>query len=224
MRPPPGCGGLVVSAVQKVDAVVFDVGKVLIEWDMRLLFAKLIDDPARLDWFLATVVTHDWHFEHDAGRDLAEMVAARKAEFPGHDDLLDAYATRFGETIPGNVPGSHQIVRDLAAQGVPLFAITNFASPFWRDYRNGEPLFDLFADIVVSGDEKIVKPDHRIFDLAAARFGHQPGAMLFIDDNAANIAAARELGWQVHHFAGAEALRADLAGRGLLAWSSSSSL
>lgn len=199
-----------------VDAVVFDVGRVLVQWDMRRLFGQLIDDPERLDWVLSTVITEEWHFEHDAGRDLEEMVAARKAEFPGHDDLLDAYATRFGETLPGNVPGSHEIVRELAARGTPLFAITNFATPFWRDYRAGEPLFDLFGDIVVSGDEKIAKPDARIFHLATARFGHAPSAMLFIDDNAANIAAARQLGWQVHHFQNAELLRADLAARGLL--------
>lgn len=199
-----------------VQAVVFDVGKVLVEWDMRLLFAKLIDDPAQLDTFLDTVVTQDWHFEHDAGRDLAEMVAARKVEFPGHDHLLDAYATRFAETLPGNVPGTHAIVRELAARDVPLFAITNFASTFWREYRASEPLFDLFADIVVSGDEKLVKPDRAIFDLAARRFGHDPNTMLFVDDNAANVAAARALGWHVHHFHDAAALRADLVGRGLL--------
>ncbi|WP_404482061.1 HAD family hydrolase [Novosphingobium sp. BL-52-GroH] len=207
----------VVNEFASVEAVVFDVGRVLVQWDMRRLFAQLIDEPARLDWFMANVVTEAWHFEHDAGRDLAEMVAARKAQFPGNDALLDAYATRFGETIPGNVPGSHEIVRELAARAVPLFAITNFASPFWRDYRAGEPLFDLFGDVVVSGDEKIAKPDARIFALAARRFGHAPGAMLFIDDSAANIEAARALGWQVHHFHDAGALRADLKARGLLA-------
>lgn len=205
-----------VHANHPVDAVVFDVGRVLVEWDMRLLFAKLIPEAERLDWFCSTVITEEWHFQHDAGRDLAELVAERKAEFPGNDALIDAYATRFLETIPGNVPGSHEIVRDLAASGMPLFAITNFASPFWREYRATEPLFDLFGDIVVSGDEKLAKPDARIFDLAARRFGHAPQAMLFIDDNAANIASARDLGWQVHHFHGADALRADLSARGLL--------
>ncbi|KMS60167.1 hydrolase [Novosphingobium barchaimii LL02] len=206
----------VVNVFSPVEAVVFDVGRVLVQWDMRRLFARLIAEPARLDWFMANVVTEAWHFEHDAGRDLVEMVAARKAEFPGHDDLLDAYATRFGETIPGNVPGSHEIVRELAARFVPLFAITNFASLFWRDYRAGEPLFDLFGDIVVSGDEKIAKPDPRIFELAARRFGHAPEAMLFIDDSPANIAGARASGWQVHHFRDAPTLRADLSARGLI--------
>jgi 2-haloacid dehalogenase len=212
------CGGFVVSATSaaKVDAVVFDVGRVLVEWDMRHLFAQLIDDPEKLDWFLGNVVTEEWHFEHDAGRDLAEMVAERKAQFPGHDALLDAYATRFLDTIPGPVAGSYELVRRLSGRGVPLFAITNFASPFWAEFRASEPLFDLFGDVVVSGDEKISKPDARIFALAAARFGHSPGAMLFIDDNAANIAAARALGWQVHHFQNADALERDLIARQLV--------
>ncbi|MFC0687215.1 HAD family hydrolase [Novosphingobium clariflavum] len=199
-----------------VQAVVFDVGRVLVQWDMRGLFARLIDDPGKLDWFCTHVVTEEWHFEHDAGRDLDEMVAARKAEFPGNDDLIDAYATRFLETIPGPVPGSHEIVRELAARAVPLYAITNFASTFWREFRASEPLFDLFGDVVVSGDEKLVKPHRAIYDLAARRFGHAPESMLFIDDNPDNIAGAAALGWQVHHFRDAETLRADLTGRGLL--------
>lgn len=208
------CGGFAVSGI---DAVVFDVGRVLVQWDMRRLFAQLIDDPQELEWFCTTVVTEKWHHQHDEGRELSELVAERKAEFPGHDHLIDAYATRFLETIPGNVPGSHEIVRELAASGMPLFAITNFASSFWREYRAQEPLFDLFGEIVVSGDEKIAKPDRRIFDLAAQRFGHAPSAMLFIDDNAANIEAAAALGWNVHHFQDAPTLRADLTSRGLLA-------
>lgn len=207
-------GVLVVS--EAVEAVVFDVGRVLIEWDLRELYAKLIDDPAQLDWFVTHVVTEEWHFQHDAGRDLGEMVAERKAQFPGHDDLIDAYATRFTETIPGPVPGTHALVRALAANAVPLYAITNFASPFWAEYRPTEPLFDHFRDIVVSGDEKLAKPERPIFDLAARRFGHAPRHMLFIDDNAANIAAARSYGWQVHHFIDAGALEHDLRARALL--------
>ncbi|WP_188773057.1 HAD-IA family hydrolase [Novosphingobium endophyticum] len=199
-----------------IKAVVFDVGRVLIQWDLRALYAKLIDDAGHLDWFCSTVVTEEWHFQHDAGRALADMVAERKAEFPGHDELIDAYAVRFLETIPGAVPGTYEIVRELNDRDLPLFAITNFGSELWREFRAGEPLLDLFGDIVVSGDEKLVKPDARIFELAARRFGYPPQAMLFIDDNAANVAAAAALGWHVHHFADAARLRADLEARGLL--------
>lgn len=98
-------------------SVIFDVGKVLFDWDLRYLFAKLIDDPAELEWFVTHVVTAEWHFQHDAGRPLAEMVPERKAEFPAHGALIDAYATRFNETIPGPVPGSLDLVARLDAAG-----------------------------------------------------------------------------------------------------------
>lgn len=200
-----------------VNAVVFDVGRVLYQWQLRTLFEKLIDDAAELEWFLSHVVTEEWHFEHDQGRPLAEMVPERKALFPDHAWLIDAYATRFNETIPGPVPGSLDLVRRLEGRGIPLFAITNFGAEFWAQFRPTAPIFDLFGGIVVSGEEKLAKPDPAIFDLAAHRFGFAPGSMLFIDDNAANIEAARALGWQVHHFADAARLESDLTTRGLLA-------
>ncbi len=200
-----------------VEAVVFDVGRVLFHWQLRALFEKLIDDPAELDFVLAEVVTERWHFEHDAGRPLAEMVPERKALFPERAPLIEAYATRFNETIPGPVPGSLAIVDELHAREMPLYAITNFGAEFWDGFRPTQPVFDLFREIVVSGKERLVKPDPAIFALAAERFGHAPQAMLFIDDNPANIDGARDCGWQVHHFTDAPRLRADLEERGLLA-------
>lgn len=199
-----------------VEAIVFDVGRVLYRWNLRNLFEKMIVDEKRLDFLLSEVVTEQWHFQHDAGRPLGEMVPERQAVYPDYADAIEAYATRFNETIPGPVPGSLEIVRDLDAAGLPLFAITNFGAEFWDGFRPTAPIFDLFRVIVVSGKEKIAKPDAAIFALAAERFGHDPEAMLFIDDNADNIAAARVLGWQVHHFRDAPTLRADLESRGLL--------
>lgn len=199
-----------------VEAIVFDVGRVLYRWNLRNLFEKMIDDEERLEFLLSEVVTERWHFQHDAGRPLSEMVPERQAEYPDYADAIEAYATRFNETIPGPVPGSLEIVRDLDEAGLPLFAITNFGAEFWDGFRPTAPIFDLFRVIVVSGKEKIAKPDAAIFALAAERFGHDPEAMLFIDDNADNIAAARALGWQVHHFRDAPTLRDDLEARGLL--------
>ena len=201
---------------QPVDAVVFDVGRVLYQWQLSALFGKMTDDPARLAKVLGEVVTEEWHFLHDAGRPLSQMVPERIALFPDYAEEIRAYATRFYETIPGPVEGSHALVERLDAAGVPLFAITNFGAEFWAGFRPHEPIFDRFRDIVVSGEERIAKPDPAIFALSAARFGHAPEAMLFIDDNADNIAAASACGWQVHHFIDAGTLEADLAGRGLI--------
>ena len=199
-----------------VSAVVFDVGRVIVQWQLRALFEKLIDDPQELEWFLTNVVTEEWHFQHDAGRPLAEMLPERKAAFPDHAHLIDAYATRFLETVPGRVPGTAQLIERLASGGMPLYAITNFGEEFWQVFYPTEPVLAHFRDIVVSGAEKIAKPEPAIFELAAQRFGHAPQDMLFIDDNAANIAAANALGWNVHHFQHAEGLERDLAARGLL--------
>lgn len=200
----------------QITAVVFDVGRVMVQWDMRCLFSKLIADSAELDWFLANVVTEEWHFQHDAGRPLAEMVPERIAQFPDYAPHIEAYATRFNETVPGPVPGTMELVDALYGAGVPLFAITNFGAEFWQQFRPAWPVFDRFGDIVVSGVEKIAKPDPAIFALAAGRFGHAPGAMLFIDDNLANITAARASGWQAHHFRDATGLAEELRGRGLI--------
>ena len=204
-------------AQQAVSAVVFDVGRVLFEWDLRHLFAKLIDDPDELEWFVTTVVTVEWHYEHDAGRMLADTLPERIAAFPRHEALIRAYAERFAESIPGPVPGSHALVDALHARGVPLYAVTNFSADFWPPFRAAQPVFDHFRDIVVSGVEKLCKPNPEIYALAAARFGHAPGAMLFIDDNADNVAAARACGWQAHHFVDSATLAADLRARALIA-------
>ena len=200
----------------QVEAVVFDVGRVLYQWHLRHLFEKIVDDRARLETLLGEVVTEEWHFEHDRGRTLGEMVPERIALYPDFEPEIRAYATRFNETIPGPVPGSHALVERLNARGVPLYAITNFGAEFWAGFRPSEPIFDRFRDIVVSGEEKLAKPDPAIFALAEARFGRSASTMLFIDDNRANVDAAAACGWHVHHFTDAAALESDLADRKLI--------
>ncbi len=197
-------------------SVIFDVGRVLFDWDLRYLFAKLIADRDELEWFVTNVVTPQWHFQHDAGRPLADMLPERKAEFPDHAVLIDAYATRFNETIPAAMPGSLALVERLDAAGVPLFAITNFGHEFWEGFRPTRPIFDRFQGIIVSGTEKLMKPDPAIYRLALDRFGIDPAGALFVDDVAANVAGAESLGIAGHLFKGAAMLENDLVRRGYL--------
>lgn len=197
-------------------SVIFDVGRVLFDWDLRHLFAKLIDDEQELEWFVSHVVTPEWHFQHDAGRPLAEMLPELKAEFPGHAPLIDAYAVRFNETIPAPMPGSLELVERLDAAGVPLFAVTNFGHEFWEGFRPTQPIFDRFRDIIVSGTEKMMKPDPAIYRLAIERFGIDPAGAIFIDDVAANIAGAESVGIAGHRFVDAPALERELMARSYL--------
>ena len=202
------------DGVQK--AVVFDVGRVLFQWELRALFEKLIDDRAELDWFLHNVVTEEWHFDHDRGRALADMVPERIAQFPAYEAHINAYATRFNETVPGPVAGSHDIVERLASAEVPLFCLTNFGDEFWQVFRPTQPIFDLFEDIIVSGVEKVAKPDARIYEIVEERSGRSGAELFFTDDNPANIAAAKARGWDAHVFTDAAALEAQLQNAGLL--------
>jgi 2-haloacid dehalogenase len=202
--------------MHEIKAVVFDVGNVLFHWDMRVLFAKHIDDAVELDWFLANVVTTRWHFQADAGRPLSEMTSELSAQFRQYARLIEIYATRFNETIPGPVAGSLEIVEELSARGVPIFGITNFGAEFWDGFRPTQPIFDHFTDIIVSGAEKMVKPDPAIYKLALRRFGLAAGEAIFVDDMPANVDAARANGFAAHRFLDAETLRAELSTLDLL--------
>ena len=200
-----------------VRAVVFDVGHVLYDWDPRFLYTKLIPDVAELDWFLANVVTRDWHFQHDVGRAFADTSAELSEQFPQLAPLIAAYGPRWLETIPGPMPGMLDLVDELASAGVPLFAITNFSAEFWAIFRPTAPVFDHFRDIIVSGAERLVKPDAAIFELAMMRFGLAPGEALFVDDRADNVAGGEAVGLIGHVFERAGPLRARLVELGLLA-------
>ena len=193
-----------------IEAVVFDVGKVLVRWERHLPFVQHFPDPAELAWFMDTVIPLDWHARHDAGESAESLVAERTALFPDHAGLIAGWFTRFNESIPGPVPGSVELVEELSARGVPLYAITNFGADTWAGFAPTFPLFERFRDIVVSGVEKLSKPDPAIYALAEARFGLPARAMLFVDDSLPNVESARACGWHGHHFAGAEGLRADL--------------
>lgn len=195
------------ALIDRLGAVVFDVGNVLYSWDIRALYAKLIDHPARLDWFLANVVTPEWHFQHDAGRDAVDTVDELIERFPAERVLIEAYVPRWLETIPGPVPGMIELVDELAARGVPLFAITNFSHEFWPRFRATAPVFAHFQDVLVSGEERLVKPDPAIYARAIERFGIAPARSLFVDDREENVVAARAAGFHALRFVDEAGLR-----------------
>lgn len=198
-------------------AVIFDVGRVLYDWDPRYLYRRLIDDDRALAAFVEQVVTLEWHFQHDAGRDFAATSAELIALHPHHAELIAAWGPRFLESIGDPVPGMAAIVEGLDSAGVPLFAITNFSHEFWPPFRTREAaLFDRFRNIVVSGDERLVKPDPAIYRLALDRFGLAGPDAVFVDDNPANIAAAAAMGIHAVLFTDAASFRGELVRLGLL--------
>jgi len=198
-----------------IDAVMFDLGGVLIDWNPRHLYRKLFDDAPAMEAFLSEVCTPSWNLEQDRGRPWAEAIAALSAIHPDKAELIAAYRSRWGEMLAGPIEGSVAILEALARAGVPLYALTNWSA---ETFPIAEELYDflgLFRGIVVSGRIGLIKPDRAIYDHAVARFGLVPERTVFIDDSAKNAAGAEAAGLRAIHFQGPEALARDLAALGL---------
>jgi 2-haloacid dehalogenase/putative hydrolase of the HAD superfamily len=158
----------------------------------------------------------DWHGETDRGLSPAENTARLVALHPHYESEIRAWWDRWDEMFDGAIPQTESAMQALAARGVPQFGLTNMSIEAWPAVQAMSPVFALFQDVVVSARERLIKPDPAIYRLAAARAGHAPGQILFVDDNAANIAAARDLGFHVLHFTDPDALDGVLRGHGLI--------
>lgn len=174
--------------------LIFDLGGVLVDWDPRHLLRELITDPARLEWFLEHVCGPDFVDPVDRGRPFAEAVAERVATHPQWRAEIEAYVARWPEMVRGAIPGTTELLGDLAAAGAPLYALSNWpADTFWVARERFEVL-SVFTDIVVSGQVGLAKPDPRIYRLALARFGRDAAECVFVDDRPVNVAAAAATG------------------------------
>jgi 2-haloacid dehalogenase len=200
-----------------IDAVVFDLGGVLIDWDPRRLFRKLLADEAAVEEFLATVCTPEWNAEQDRGRPFAEGVAELVERHPAHAAAIAAYAERWPEMLGGDIPETVELLAELRAAGTPLYALTNWSAETFEVARERFEFLSWFDGVLVSGEERLIKPDPRFFRLLLERFGLDPEATFYVDDSEPNVAAARELGLDAVRFTGPERLRRELAARRLLA-------
>jgi 2-haloacid dehalogenase len=205
------------SSSSRPTAVVFDVGNVLYGWDPEAFLARQIPEDTRRLAFIEDTGLWEWHDSLDGGRAFGEAAAELSEKFPDYAAYIAAWGARFGETITDPVPGVHAIVEELDARGTPLFAITNFSADFWKPFRaREEAFFARFRDIVVSGEEKLLKPDPALYYRALDRFVLQPHEALFVDDRWINVRGAEAVGMRAHLFTGADDLRARLEAEGLL--------
>ena len=196
-------------------SVAFDLGGVLIHWDPRLLFRKLLPSEDLVERFLAEVCTSDWNHALDGGLPLAEGIAERVARFPEHEPLIRAYGERFGEMMLP-MPASIALLDELRARGVGLYALSNWNADTFARTNALFPFLDVFDGLVISGRIGLAKPDPRIFGHLLEAHGLEAGDVLFVDDKAPNVEAASRAGIEGVLFEGAALLRAELVRRGLL--------
>lgn len=204
------------SAASRTTAV-FDLGGVLIDWNPRYLYRRLFDgDEAAMERFLAEICNHDWNLEQDAGRPFAEACALLVERHPEQKALIEAYHSRWVEMLAGPIDGTVEILRELKARGTPLYALTNWSAETFPLALERYDFLRWFRGTVVSGTEKLVKPDPRIYRLLLERFGIDPADAVYVDDNPRNAETATALGLHGIHFTGPAALRTALATVALL--------
>lgn len=190
--------------------IIFDLGGVLIDWNPRYLYRKLLDSEAEVESFLSRICTHDWNEQQDAGRPFAEGIALLSQEHPEERHLIEAYFERWSEMLGGALEETVEVLDGLRQRDVELFALTNFSAETFPIARERFEFLKWFEGILVSGEEGMKKPDHRIFHLLAERFNLKLEGAAFIDDVPKNVEAAQELGVHAIHFTSASKLQQDI--------------
>lgn len=200
-----------------IKSVVFDLGGVLIDWNPRYLYRKLFNgDEQAMEHFLAHVCNGAWNLAQDAGRSWADAIEVLCVDHPQHRPLISAYRERWDEMLNGPIDGTLEIVAELKDKGVPIYALTNWSAETFPIAKVRYEFLGWFHDILVSGQEKLIKPDRRIYELLLSRNGLDAAESVFIDDALHNVEGARNAGMAALHFQTPERLRADLIAAGLL--------
>jgi 2-haloacid dehalogenase len=195
--------------------VVFDFGKVLLHWDPRIVYRTIFRTEAEVDDFLTRVLPPEWNLEQDRGRTWKEAEDIQIKLFPDYASEIRSFRARWREMVPYPIGGTVHILETLKAAGVPLYGITNFASDTLREAKTIYPfLAHAFIDIVVSGDEKLLKPDAAIYKVLLKRQKLDATDCVFIDDSPPNVEAAAKLGFHARLFTTPEVFAKDLRALG----------
>ena len=204
------------DGVATIEAMIWDLGGVLIRWDPRAAYRTLLPD-AEIDQFLEEIGFVAWNHANDAGRPMAAAIEQLAGRFPHRRALIEAYQERFAATLIGPVPGSVQVLQRLRDAGtVRLLALTNWSADTFHHARRDYDFLAWFEAIVVSGEEGMAKPEPELFRRMVERHRLDAASTLFVDDSAANVDAARSVGITALPFTGAGRLEANLVRLGLL--------
>ena len=204
-------------AAARIQAVVFDLGGVCIDWDPRHLYRKLFaGDDAAMERFLTDVCSQEWNAELDGGRSWTEAIETLSQEHPESRALIAAFRERWVEMLGGPIDDTVTVLDRLHRDGIPIYALSNWSAETYPIARPLFPFLEWFAGVVISGAEGVRKPDPRIFRVLLDRYDLEAATTAFVDDVAENVAAAGEIGMAGILYRDGHSLRADLRRLGLL--------
>ena len=201
----------------EIKNVVFDLGGVLVDWNPRYLYRKIFSSEEQIEEFLSNVCTMEWNAQQDAGRTMVEATEILVNKFPDRQDEIRAYYQRWTEMFDGHIQGTLDILNRLKEKDQHrLLALTNWSGETFPTARKLFPFLSLFEGIVVSGDEKLIKPDHRLYQILFERYQIDPQDSVFIDDSLPNVKSAKQLGMTALHFDNSDKLAVELSTLGII--------
>jgi 2-haloacid dehalogenase len=190
-----------------IDAIVFDIGGVLLDWNPRYLYRKVYTDEQEMERFLSDVCTLEWHDAHDRGKPFEVSCAELAATHPAYSEQIYAWGRRSEEMVRGPIPDTVELLRELKDAGVPCYVLTNMEVETYPQRVERFPFLRWFDGAVVSGFEGVAKPDVEIFELLLERFALEAESTLLVDDSPRNVRAALSVGMQAVEFSSATQLR-----------------
>ena len=190
-----------------IKAIVFDYGNVLVEWNPRYVYQRFFpDDPEAMERFFHEVDFIEWNAQQDKGRSFADGVAALSKEFPQHAHLIQAYHDHWKDSIGEAYWGTVEIMKQLKQAGYALYGLSNWSAETFPHILEQYDFFNMFDDMVISGEVGHVKPQPEIFHILLEKIGRPAQECLFIDDSLPNIQQAQTIGFATIRFESSEQL------------------
>lgn len=183
-----------------ITAIIFDFGNVFVKWDARALFKRYFPTPEAVDSFLQEICFSDWNSHQDAGRSFHEGISELSSRFPQYEEFIKAYDIFWEDSITETCAETIEIASELKKIGYELYLLTNFSAEKFPLMRKRFDFLNLFDDLIISGEHRLIKPDPAIYHLTLKRINRNAEECLFIDDTLANITTANRLGFNTIHF------------------------
>ena len=196
--------------------IIFDFGGVLMDWDPRYFFKDYFKDDEKMEFFLKNIATDEWNAEQDLGRTLAEGTEIQVAKHPEWEKEIRAYYDNWTTMLKSDILENVEVLRKLEDSKYKLFGLTNWSAETFPYALEHYDFFQIFqGKIVVSGTEKLIKPDPAIWNILLDRYQIIAEQSVFIDDNFRNIEMAKSLGFICIHITEDTNLEKELRDLGL---------
>lgn len=196
--------------------IIFDFGGVLVDWNPRYFFKDYFNDDEKMEYFLENIAQDEWNIEQDRGRSLSEGTEIQVKKFPEWEKEIRAFYDNWTVMLKSDIPQNVEILRKLKNTDYHLFGLTNWSEETFPYALENYNFFQIFeGKIVVSGTEKLIKPDPKIWHVLLERYNIHAEESVFIDDNSKNIEMAKTLGFMTIHVTPETNLELELAGLGV---------